>query len=220
VGLPIYVCATASVPLAAAFIHMGVSPGAALVFLMTGPATNAATIATVWKTMGRRTTLIYLGTVAVTAFGSGLALNYGIGLAGWAGEMPAHEHGAQGAVWWWTSAAAAVALVGVLVRAAFAREVCDLPSLDGRGDMVTLTVAGMHCSHCVNSITRGLREVQGVGEATVSLETGIAVVRGDGLDKEALKRKVVDLGYDVTGVEENPDSGEGEAADGRQGHAH
>ncbi len=220
IGLPIYVCATASVPLAAAFIHAGVSPGAALVFLMTGPATNAATIATIWKTMGRRTTLIYLGTVVVTALASGLALNYWAGLAGWAGQMPTHEHGAQSAVWWWFSAAAAVALMGVLIRAAFAREVCDLPALDGKGAMVTLTISGMHCSHCVNSIGRGLKEVEGVREAAVSLEAGTAVVTGDGLDKEALKRKVIELGYEVTGVEENSDAGEGEASDGHQGHAH
>ena len=53
-GLPLYVCATASVPIAAALIAKGVSPGAALVFLMTGPATNAAAIATVWRVLGRR----------------------------------------------------------------------------------------------------------------------------------------------------------------------
>ena len=74
-GIPVYVCATASVPVAAALINKGVSPGAALVFLMTGPATNAATIATVWKTMGRRTALVYMLTVAATAVGAGLLLD-------------------------------------------------------------------------------------------------------------------------------------------------
>ncbi|MHC4247770.1 MAG: SO_0444 family Cu/Zn efflux transporter [Planctomycetota bacterium] len=220
IGLPIYVCATASVPLALAFIHMGVSPGAALVFLMTGPATNAATVATVWKTMGRRTTLIYLATVAVTALGSGLALNYWVDVIGAGTNGAMLEHAGHGLLPAWVGIVAAVGLVGVLVRAAFAREVCDLPALDVRGDVITLTVAGMHCSHCVNSITRGLKEVQGVSEASVSLETGLATVRGDGLDKEALKRKVVELGYEVTGIEESPGPGKGEAADGHQGHAH
>ncbi len=220
IGLPVYVCATASVPLALAFIHAGVSPGAALVFLMTGPATNAATVATVWKTMGRRTTLIYLATVAVTALGSGLALNYWVDVAGAGTNGAMLAHAGHELLPGWVGTVAAVGLVGVLVRAAFAREVCDLPALDARGAMVTLTVAGMHCSHCVNSITRGLREVQGVSEATVSLEGGTAVVRGDALDKEELKRKVVDLGYEVTGVEENPDSEKGDDAHGHQGHAH
>ena len=57
-GIPVYVCATASVPVAAALIVAGVSPGAALAFLMTGPATNAAAITTVWRIMGKRTAII------------------------------------------------------------------------------------------------------------------------------------------------------------------
>jgi uncharacterized membrane protein YraQ (UPF0718 family) len=75
-GIPVYVCATASIPVAAALMLKGVSPGAALAFLMTGPATNAAGIATVWKIMGRRTAVVYLVTVALTAFASGLILDY------------------------------------------------------------------------------------------------------------------------------------------------
>ena len=74
-GIPVYVCATASVPVAAALIAKGISPGAALVFLMTGPATNAATIVTIWNLMGRRTVVIYLATVAGAALGSGILLN-------------------------------------------------------------------------------------------------------------------------------------------------
>lgn len=70
-GIPVYVCATASVPIAAALILKGVSPGAALVFLMTGPATNAAAIASVWKMMGARTVAVYLTTTAITAIISG-----------------------------------------------------------------------------------------------------------------------------------------------------
>lgn len=75
-GIPVYVCAVASVPVAAAMIAKGVSPGAALVFLMTGPATNAATIATIWKTMGRKTAVIYLVVTVITALSAGFLLNY------------------------------------------------------------------------------------------------------------------------------------------------
>jgi len=222
VGLPIYVCATASVPLAAAFMHMGVSPGAALVFLMTGPATNAATIATVWKTMGRRTALIYLSTAAATALVSGFVLNYFSDAVDLAGRMAGHEH--QGAFEGWLGTVSAVVLVGVLVRAAFAKEVCDLPALDGKGPVIMLSVAGMHCSHCADTIARGLGEVQGVREARVSLEDGTAVVTGDGLDnkelREALKAKVASLGYEVTDIEERPHPGKGDDAHGHQGDAH
>lgn len=75
-GIPIYVCATASIPIAAAMMMKGVTPGAALVFLMSGPATNAATIAAVWTMLGRRQTIVYLLVVASTAIGAGLFLDF------------------------------------------------------------------------------------------------------------------------------------------------
>ncbi|GAJ24788.1 unnamed protein product, partial [marine sediment metagenome] len=74
-GIPIYVCATASVPVAAALIMKGLTPGAALVFLMTGPATNAASFTTIWKVLGRRTAIIYLLTTMISALGAGLLLD-------------------------------------------------------------------------------------------------------------------------------------------------
>jgi len=67
VGLPLYVCATSSTPLAAALIAKGISPGAALVFLLVGPATNVATMVIVGKDLGRKSLLIYLVTIAVVA---------------------------------------------------------------------------------------------------------------------------------------------------------
>jgi uncharacterized membrane protein YraQ (UPF0718 family) len=75
-GIPVYVCATASVPVAAALIIKGLTPGAALVFLMTGPATNAASFAAIWKVLGRTTAITYLATVAGCALLSGILLDY------------------------------------------------------------------------------------------------------------------------------------------------
>jgi len=75
-GIPVYVCATASVPVAAALILKGLTPGAALVFLMTGPATNAASFAAIWKVLGRMTAITYLATVAGCALLSGILLDY------------------------------------------------------------------------------------------------------------------------------------------------
>jgi uncharacterized membrane protein YraQ (UPF0718 family)/copper chaperone CopZ len=75
-GVPLYVCATASVPIAAGFLHLGASPGAALAFLIAGPATNAATFTTIWQVLGHRTAFIYLATVAGSAFGCGALLNW------------------------------------------------------------------------------------------------------------------------------------------------
>ena len=75
-GIPVYVCATASIPVAAALILKGLTPGAALVFLMTGPATNAASLVTIWKTLGGKTAIIYLLTVAGCALLSGILLDH------------------------------------------------------------------------------------------------------------------------------------------------
>ncbi len=75
IGIPLYVCSTGSIPIALAMIGMGLSPGAALVFLITGPATNAATITTVMKTMGRKAVGIYLTTLAACSLAAGWILN-------------------------------------------------------------------------------------------------------------------------------------------------
>ena len=89
-GIPVYVCATASVPVAAVLIAKGLTPGAAVVFLMTGPATNAAALATIWKIMGSKTAIIYLITVIVGALGSGLLLDSMF--PNLAVEVAAHHH--------------------------------------------------------------------------------------------------------------------------------
>jgi uncharacterized protein len=74
-SIPVYVCATASVPIAAAMIMKGLDPGAAFVFLLIGPTTNAAGIATIWKILGHRTAIIYLLAIAGCALAGGLLLN-------------------------------------------------------------------------------------------------------------------------------------------------
>ena len=75
VGVPMYMCASASTPIAAALLAKGVSPGAALVFLLAGPATNAATVLLLVGTFGRRFVQIYLTSVVVGALGAGLLLD-------------------------------------------------------------------------------------------------------------------------------------------------
>jgi len=113
-GIPVYVCATASIPVAAAMMLKGITPGAALVFLMTGPATNAAAIATLWKLLGKRTTVIYLIVVALTALAAGLSLDYLFNIAGTsAGQIES---------WMlpqWVKTPSAIVLLAVLGTAVF-----------------------------------------------------------------------------------------------------
>jgi hypothetical protein len=75
IGIPLYICATASTPIAAALILKGVSPGAALVFLLVGPATNVASLTVVTGILGKRATAIYLSTIAVSAVFFGLVVD-------------------------------------------------------------------------------------------------------------------------------------------------
>ena len=79
IGIPLYMCASASTPIAAALMLKGVSPGAALVFLLAGPATNAATVLQLVATFGRRFVQIYVLSVAVGALGAGLLLDFLLG---------------------------------------------------------------------------------------------------------------------------------------------
>jgi len=76
IAVPMYVCATASLPIAAGLMLAGVSPGAAFVFLSAGPATNTVTIGVVKKMLGSRTLYIYLGSIIVGSIVFGLGLDY------------------------------------------------------------------------------------------------------------------------------------------------
>ncbi|MBL7071099.1 MAG: SO_0444 family Cu/Zn efflux transporter [Candidatus Omnitrophica bacterium] len=82
VGIPLYICATASTPIAAALILKGMSPGVALVFLLVGPATNIAGILSVGRFLGRRSVIIYLLSISICAIGLGLLLNQIYSLSG------------------------------------------------------------------------------------------------------------------------------------------
>jgi uncharacterized membrane protein YraQ (UPF0718 family) len=74
-GLPMYICATASTPVAAGLLFAGVSPGAALVFMLTGPATNIATMGVIKEQLGSRSLMAYLLSVIGAAIACGLLLN-------------------------------------------------------------------------------------------------------------------------------------------------
>lgn len=75
-GIPMYICATASTPLAAGLLLAGISPGTVLVLLLAGPATNMATIAILFKEMGRSIVIIYLVGISISSIGFGLLTDY------------------------------------------------------------------------------------------------------------------------------------------------
>ena len=97
IGIPLYVCATSSTPIVAALALKGLSPGAALVFLLAGPATNMASLAMVAKIIGRRATLFYLASIILSSLLLGLAVNalytrLGLDITTWVSSGPGKEH--------------------------------------------------------------------------------------------------------------------------------
>ena len=117
ISLPLYICATASIPMAYALMAAGLSPGAALVFLITGPATNTATVITIWKILGRKATLIYLGSLIVIAWIAGGLLNSTF--AAQSIDHNAHQHGAMEPALW--QHASGIALILILLLSIYAK---------------------------------------------------------------------------------------------------
>jgi len=208
VGIPLYVCATASTPIALALIHAGLSPGAALVFLISGPATNSAALTTLWKILGRRAAILYLVTVAVASLATGLAVD---GLIG-AGALPssalvpaasamavegAHVHHDAAGSWFETASAVALLLVLVNALRPRRRQHEEEAVVDLSEQMIELRIRGMRCNGCVQSLQRALSEVSGVTKAEVSLEDGLARVRGRDFSDEAVAEAVDSLEFSV-----------------------
>jgi len=189
-GIPVYVCATASVPIAAALIAKGVSPGAALVFLMTGPATNAATISTIWKIMGRRTALIYLGTVAGSALAAGLFLDYVFitGPSAVSASMPWMIPGAVKTV-------SAVILLGVLISAAVRRPEHEHEESEEGEQKLKISISGMTCHHCSGAVRGALLQIAGVETAVVDHKKGEARITGRGFDINEINKVIEETGY-------------------------
>ncbi len=201
-GIPVYVCATASVPIAAALISRGVSPGAALVFLMTGPATNAAAIAMLWKTLGRRSAIAYLLAVAISALLAGVALDYVFRVSGASPQPPMMEM-----LPYWLKLASAIVLLGMLVSGAGwpwlrkLRKVSSQQPLEAGSEVCRLEIEGMSCSHCSTAVREALMDCPGVQAADVDHVDGSAVVRGDELDGDVLAAAVDQLGYKAADAE-------------------
>lgn len=198
IGIPLYVCATGSVPIAAALIAKGLSPGAAFVFLMTGPATNVATIATVWTILGRRAAVAYLAVVGVGAIAAGALLD-GLGIAPLIAEHAQHHQMAGASVLATVFGVLLVLVVGhALLRRDRLEPAGEFPAEGDRS--LRLSIDGMHCGHCVQSVERALRESQGVEDVAVSLDDEAAVVRGGALAEPDLRKAIEKLGFRVRAV--------------------
>ncbi|MBN1947129.1 MAG: SO_0444 family Cu/Zn efflux transporter [Bradymonadales bacterium] len=114
VSIPLYICASASTPVAAALILKGVSPGTALILLLAGPATNPASLTVLWGFLGKRATAIYLACIAIMSLGSGLLVDR---FYAWAGiEASATVRQATEIIPIWGKWLGAMILVAVSIR--------------------------------------------------------------------------------------------------------
>ena len=113
-GIPLYICATASTPIAAALILKGVSPGAALVFLLVGPATNITSLTVLLGILGKRATAIYLTAIALSAVIFGLILDQVYAILGISAQALAGQ--ATEVIPPWAQVGGAVVLLAMSIR--------------------------------------------------------------------------------------------------------
>jgi hypothetical protein len=193
ISIPLYVCATASVPIAAALVAGGLPTGAALVFLIAGPATNVATIGAVYRRFGGRVLSVYLGTIIA---GSVLgALAFDAFLSGTVMQTTAaHDHHTHP---WWAQASGLV-LLGLFTwfAVADAHRWWRRRTTGIARSQIELKVAvqGMHCANCVAHVETALQKLAGVESYVVRLDPGEAVVRGE-VDEARVRQAIRDAGY-------------------------
>ena len=153
----------------------------------------------IWRLVGRRVTLVYLGTVGLSAVVGGLLLDsllpeFGSTLQAVAG----HDHEAAGGVigHLWGAVLVAVLLLSLARWPGRGRKEEAVTTGQARPRQVMLSVTGMTCSHCAAAVRRALAECPGVRRAEVDLDRGTAVVDGDeGFDPAACVVAVNELGY-------------------------
>ena len=203
VAIPMYVCATGSIPIAVSLMAKGLTPGAALVLLMAGPAVNSASMLVIGKVFGKRTLWLYLLSIIIGAMLFGLGIDYLLpqnwfavqGAFATAGE---HAHHLSMMDWVW------IALLVVLLLNAFWQmhrgHTCECGhdhNHEAHEEHPTqYIISGMSCNHCAASVERAIRGVKGVEDVGVDLPTGIATVKGPHDANEVIKR-VDELGYGV-----------------------
>ena len=194
VALPLYVCTTGSVPIAAGFVAAGMPAGTALVFLMAGPATNIATIGAIYRTLGGRILGVYLGTVIVMSIGLGMSFDF---ILPSASAIAHHAHGDDR----WLETACALGVIGLWLYLEVRRRQkrAAAPSPEGSNVDMTLNVEGMTCPHCVANVKKTLEGLDGVDAAEPDLDTGSVAVRGGKLDPAALRSAIESAGYQVKG---------------------
>ena len=201
IAVPMYICSTGSIPVAAALMMKGLSPGAALVMLMAGPAVNLASILVVHKSMGRRFTSIYLMTIVGFAVLFGLLLNATEQLSIVNYQLSISEACCMSAsnlpspFKLVCATVLTLLIIFALMMKLFSKFTTKKP-LDP--DVTVYRVEDMHCSHCEAAVVRAVENLPGVENAKASASANTLTIKGPATE-ETVRTAVEGVGYTFKG---------------------
>lgn len=197
VAVPMYICSTGSIPVAAALMMKGLSPGAALVMLMAGPTVNFASILVIRKALGRRFTWIYLGVIMVFSVLFGLLVNaIGISAPQSAAADPCcADSSALPSAFKLICASILTLLIIFALSMKLFEKFSRKPAESG---VAVYKVEGMRCNHCEAAVVKAVQAVRGVESAEASAPAGTLTVKGTAAP-EKIRAAVEKAGYTFKG---------------------
>lgn len=203
-SIPLYICATSSVPVAAVLMMKGLSPGAALVFLMAGPATNAATITVLNKVLGRKTMWAYLISIISGAIVFGLLIDNFLPrewftFGGLHHHMSGHEGHWELPNWlkWGSSISLSLLIInGYLQKYISSKKEIKSTEHNIQKEEKLVSVYGMSCNHCKNSVEKHIGSLQNIEVAEVNLEQKILRMVGTSINLSQIKKEIESLGFE------------------------
>ncbi len=195
ISAPMYLCATGSVPIAAALMLKGLSPGAALVLLMAGPATNMAAMMVINKVLGRRTLAVYLLSIIIGAISFGLVIDYLLPMRWFTvSEELLHVDGSTHKAMAWWKIASSVVFIMMLITA-FALRQKQIKKTKAESMEKVYKINGMMCNHCAGNVQKALNSVPGVESVRIELAEGAAYVTGVA-DSATIIKAIEEAGYE------------------------
>lgn len=199
-AIPMYLCATGSIPIAIALMMKGLSPGAALVLLMAGPAVNVASMIVINKVMGWRSLLVYISSIVLGATAFALVIDYLFPVGYFTSGLDTSvATGHEVTLFRWISAVVLIILLAnALIQRYFggrkAPEAAFASLANGESCNV-LHIGGMKCNHCAANAEKAIRSVAGVEDVVIDLPSGTAEVKGN-CDINAVMDSVKAIGFE------------------------